>query len=254
MWKAGDSISVIAKAVGSPAGSIFSILLPFGGVYQAPRRRRDIAITFAERDEISRGLATSESVRSISRRLGRAPSTISREITRNRGATKYRALDADDRTWRRATRPKLCVLAQRPLLCAYVADRLREDWSPEHIAGTLYKDHPIGSRMRVSHETIYKSLFIESRGVLARELRAHLRSGRPMRRSVHNTVTDRYGVRSRARCPSPSGRRTWTTASCPATGKAIYCSGAIGPNSRPWSNAPRASRSSFSSLDAICTR
>ena len=189
MWKAGDSISVIAKAVGSPAGSIFSILLPFGGVYQAPRRRRDIAMTFAEREEISRGLATSESVRSISRRLGRAPSTISREIRRNRGATTYRALDADDRTWRRATRPKLCVLAQRPLLCAYVADRLREDWSPEQIAGTLYKDHPIGSRMRVSHETIDTSLFIESRGVLARELRAHLRSGRPMRRSVHNTVT-----------------------------------------------------------------
>jgi IS30 family transposase len=189
MWRAGDSISVIAKAVGSPAGSIFSILLPFGGFYQAPRRRRDIAITFAEREEISRGLAARESVRSISRRLGRAPSTISREIARNRGALRYRALDADDRTWRRAKRPKTCVLAQRPMLCAYVADRLREDWSPEQIAGTLYKEHLAGSPMRVSHETIYKTLFIESRGVLARELRAHLRSGRPMRRSVHNTVT-----------------------------------------------------------------
>ena len=189
MWRAGDSISVIAKAVGSPTGSIFSILLPFGGVYQAPRRRRNSAITVAEREEISRGLATRESVRSISRRLGRAPSTISREITRNRGAQKYRALDADDRTWRRAKRPKTCVLAQRPALCAYVADRLREDWSPEQIAGTLYKNHLAGSPMRVSHETIYKTLYIESRGVLARELRAHLRSGRPIRRNVHNTVT-----------------------------------------------------------------
>jgi IS30 family transposase len=189
MWRAGASISVIATAVGSQPGSIFSILLPFGGVYQAPQRRREVALTLVEREEISRGLATKESVRSISRRLGRAPSTISREIRRNRGAVKYRALDADDRTWRRATRPKTCVLAQRPALCAYVAARLRDDWSPEQIAGTLYKAHPAGSIMRVSHETIYKTLFIESRGVLARDLRAHLRSGRPMRRNVHNTVT-----------------------------------------------------------------
>lgn len=189
MWKAGASISVIATAVGSPPGSIFSILRPFGGIYQPPQRRREIAMTFAEREEISRGLASRESVRSISRRLGRAPSTISREILRNHGATRYRALDADDRTWRRAKRPKTCALVQRPALCAYVAERLRDDWSPEQIAGTLYKEHPTGSLMRVSHETIYKTLFVESRGALARELRAHLRSGRPMRRSVHNTVT-----------------------------------------------------------------
>ncbi len=189
MWRAGASVSVIAKAVGSQPGSIFSILLPFGGFYQAPQRRRATAVTLAEREEISRGLARSESLRSISRRLGRAPSTISREIRRNRGSVKYRALDADDRTWRRAARPKPCVLAQHPTLCAYVAARLRDDWSPEQIAGTRYKEHPVGSVMRVSYETIYKSLFVESRGVLARELRAHLRSGRPMRRNVHNTVT-----------------------------------------------------------------
>jgi len=99
--------------------------------------------------------------------LGRAPSTISREITRHRGLITYRALDADDRTWRRAKRPKPCRLAQRPALCAYVADRLREDWSPTQIAGTLAKHHPAGSPMRVSHETIHRSLFLESRGVLA---------------------------------------------------------------------------------------
>ncbi len=192
MWKRGDSISVIALAVGSPSGSIFSILLPFGGIYQAPQRRRSTALSLTEREEISRGLAAAESLRSISRRLGRAPSTISREITRHRGRQKYRALEADDRAWRRAKRPKPCVLAQRPALCAHVADRLRADWSPEQIAGTLAKDHPVGSLMRVSHETIYKSLYIESRGVLARELRAHLRSGRPMRRSVHNTVTGQW--------------------------------------------------------------
>ena len=192
MWKRGDSISVIALVVGSPSGAIFSILLPFGGIYQAPQRRRSTALSLTEREEISRGLAAAESLRSISRRLGRAPSTISREITRHRGRQKYRALEADDRAWRRAKRPKPCVLAQRPALCAHVADRLRADWSPEQIAGTLAKDHPVGSLMRVSHETIYKSLYIESRGVLARELRAHLRSGRPMRRSVHNTVTGQW--------------------------------------------------------------
>lgn len=189
MWKAGDSISVIAQLVGSPAGSIFSILLPFGGIYQAPQRRRATALSVRDREAISRGLAANESYRAIGRCIGRPASTISREVARNKGATKYRAVDADDRAWRRAKRPKSCLLAQRPALCAYVTARLREDWSPEQIAGALKKQHPDGSAMRVSPETIYKSLFIESRGVLARELRAHLRSGRPMRRSVHNTVT-----------------------------------------------------------------
>lgn len=191
-WKAGDSISMIAQAVGSPAGSIFSILLPFGGIYQPPQRRRSTALTLTEREEISRGVAANESLRAIGRQLGRPASTISREIARNRGIAKYRATDADDRTWRRAKRPKPCLLAQRPALAAYVADRLREDWSPEQIAGTLRKHHPAGSAMRVSHETIYKTLFVESRGVLGRELRAHLRSGRPLRRSVHNTTTGQW--------------------------------------------------------------
>ncbi len=192
MWKAGKSISVIALAVGSPAGSIFSILLPFGGIYQPPQRRRATGLSAAEREEISRGLAAQESMRAIGRRLGRPASTISREIARNRGVTKYRATDAEDRAWRRAKRPKLCLLARRPALAAYVTDRLREDWSPEQIAGTLRKHHPAGSAMRVSHETIYRTLFVESRGVLARELRAHLRSGRPLRRSVHNTTTGQW--------------------------------------------------------------
>ena len=191
-WKAGDSISVIAKAVGSPPGSIFSILLPFGGCYQAPQRRRATALSLAEREEISRGVAAKESYRAIGRRLGRPASTISREIARNRGAAKYRAVDANDRAWRRAKRPKPCLLAQRPVLAGFVRDRLREDWSPEQIAGTLKKCHPAGSTMRVSHETIYRTLFVESRGVLARELRAHLRSGRPLRRSVHNTTTGQW--------------------------------------------------------------
>ena len=192
MWKAGDSMSVIAEAVGSPAGSIFSILLPCGGIYQAPQRRRATALSIADREDISRGVAAQESLRAIGRRLGRPASTISRELARNRGVATYRAVDADDRAWRRAKRPKPCLLAQRPVLASFVADRLREDWSPEQIAGTLKKQYPDGSAMRVSHETIDKTLFVESRGVLARELRAHLRSGRPMRRSVHNTTTGQW--------------------------------------------------------------
>jgi IS30 family transposase len=191
-WKAGDSISEISRRVGSPPGSIFSILLPHGGIYQAPQRRRRGCLTLPDREEISRGLAAGESFGCIGRRLGRPTSTISREVAANKGRRRYRAVDADDRAWRRAKRPKKCKLATHPVLRGYVAARLREDWSPEQIAGVLSKTHPAGSRMRVSHETIYKSLFIQSRGVLAKELQRHLRSRRPIRRSVHNTVTGQW--------------------------------------------------------------
>jgi len=178
--------------VGSPPGSIFSILLPFGGFYQPPKRRRPGTLTLTEREEISRGLAAGESYRAIGRRLGRPASTISREVAKNKGPRRYRAVDADDRAWRRARRPQKCKLARNPVLRGYVAARLREDWSPEQIAGVLRKRHTVGSRMRVSHETIYKSLFVQSRGVLAKELQNHLRSGRPIRRSVHNTVAGQW--------------------------------------------------------------
>jgi hypothetical protein len=127
MWKAGDSISVIAKEVGSPAGSIFSILLPLGGIYRPPPRRRAGTRRVTEREEISRGLAAGDSYRTIGRRLGRPASTIYREVDRNKGRMKYRAVDVNDRAWRRAKRPKTCLLAQRPELGAFVAARLRED-------------------------------------------------------------------------------------------------------------------------------
>jgi len=191
-WKAGDSISEISRVVGSPPGSIFSILLPFGGIYQAPQRRRLGTLTIAEREEISRGLAAGESYRSIGRRLGRPASTITREVAKNKGPRRYRAVDADDRAWRRARRPKACLLAQRPQLREVVAGKLAEDWSPDQIARWLAKRYQPGSPMRVSHETISKSLFIQSRGVLAKELQKHLRSQRPIRRSVHNTVTGQW--------------------------------------------------------------
>ena len=169
MWKAGASISEISRTVGSPPGSIFSILLPYGGFYQAPQRRREGTLTLSEREEISRGLVAGDSYRLIGRRLGRSTSTISREVAKNKGIRRYRAVDADDRAWRRARRPKKCKFARNPVLCGYVAVRLQEDWAPEQIAGALSKKHPAGSRMRVSHETIYKTLFIQSRGVLTEE-------------------------------------------------------------------------------------
>ncbi len=190
--KAGESISDISREVGSPPGSIFSILLPYGGIFRAPPRRRHGCLTIEDREEISRGLATGESFRSIGLRLGRPASTISREVGKNKGPKKYRAADAEDRAWRRARRPKQCLLAQRPELRAFVADKLALDWSPDQIAGHLAKEHPAGSVMRVSHETIYKSLFIQSRGVLGKELQKHLRTRRPIRRSTHNTVTGQW--------------------------------------------------------------
>lgn len=174
--------------IGSPPGSVFSVLLPFGGIYQAPQRRRPGCLTLAEREEISRGLATGESSRSIGRRLGRPASTVSREVTKNKGPRRYHAVDADDR----ARRPQPCRLATTPVLRGYVAARLRDDWSPEQIAVGLRRRYPAGHRMRISHESIYKSVFTSSRGVLPKDLQKHLRTRWPIRRSVHNTVTGQW--------------------------------------------------------------
>lgn len=192
LWGAGRSFSEIARAIGHPPGSIFTIVKQTGGYVPPPRRRRPGALTLQEREEISRGLARGDSLRQLARQLGRAASTISREIARNYGKKRYRAIDADDRAWRRAKRPKSCLLATNRVLREYVAAQLSEDWSPEQIAGTLKRCHAAGSGMRVSHETIYKSLFVQSRGVLAKELQQHLRSRRPTRRNIHNTVTGQW--------------------------------------------------------------
>ena len=185
-WARGDSISEIARAVRRPPGSIFTLLRDKGGYVPPIRRRRSEFLSLADREEISRGLAAGESLRSIARRLHRAPSTISREIKRNKGPRKYRAVDADDRARRRARRPKPCLLAQRPELAGLVAGKLEDDLSPEQISGFLAPEFGHDPEMQVSHETIYKTLFIQSRGVLAKELQAHLRTRRPIRRSIHN--------------------------------------------------------------------
>jgi len=192
LWKSGSSISAISREVGAPPGSVFTILEQNGGFYSPAQKRRASHLTEGEREEISRGLAAGEGVREISRRLGRDASVISREISRNKGASKYRAGDADDRAYRLARRPKPCKLALNSDLRDYVDQQLREDWSPEQIAATLKKCSPVGKGVHVSHETIYKSLFIQSRGVLGKDLQQHLRSGRPIRRNVHNTTTKQW--------------------------------------------------------------
>ncbi|HYI60522.1 MAG TPA: IS30 family transposase [Acidimicrobiales bacterium] len=187
-WHAGESISQISRAMGKPAGSVYTILRTRGGVYALPRRPRDGHLTLQEREEISRRLAAGDSMRKIAVRLGRSPSTISREIARNKGCARYRAIDAQDRAWYRAKRPKPCRLDQNPVLADFVRDRLVEDWSPQQIAGFLAVMHPDDPEMRVSHETIYKTLFIQARGVLARDLTKHLRTHRPIRKHKRHSV------------------------------------------------------------------
>lgn len=191
-WKAGESISEISRALGRPPGSIFTILKSNGGYVPPVRQRREDSLTSAERELISRGLARGDSMRTIARSLGRAASTVSREIARNKGTGRYRAVDAEDRAWDRARRPKDCLLAGNEPLRALVAEKLAEDWSPQQIAGHLARTRSVDSGMRISHETIYKSLFTQARKVLAKELQKHLRSGRPTRRNIHNTVAGQW--------------------------------------------------------------
>jgi IS30 family transposase len=146
-----------------------------------------LALTLAEREEISRAVAAGNSIRSIATLLGRAPSTISREIQRNGGQQWYRASPADQAAWDRAQRPKPCKLVQNRSLAGIVARRLQSLWSPEQIAGWLKRTYPDDEARHVSHETIYRSLFIQARGALKKELLQHLRRTRVMRRSRHHT-------------------------------------------------------------------
>lgn len=204
-WKAGESLSEIGRALGRQAGSIHGVVEANGGYVPAPRRRAARVLSLSEREEISRGLAEGASLRAIARRSRRAASTISREIARHGGRNRYRAIRADDRAWQRARRPKRCKLAASPELCELVAAKLAQEWSPEQISGWLARTYPGEHALRVSTETIYRSLFIQARGVLRKELTAHLRTRRTMRRSVHATrkgqgrggITDAISIRER---------------------------------------------------------
>jgi len=204
-WKAGESLSEIGRALGKQPGSIHGVVASNGGYVPATRCRSPRVLSFSEREEISRGLAEGASLRTIAGRLKRAPSTVSREVARHGGRRHYRAGRADERAWNRARRPKPCKLAAVPRLRELVAAKLAEDWSPEQISGWLARTYPGGHALQVSTETIYRSLFVQARGVLRKELTAHLRTRRTMRRSRHATtkgqgragITDAISIRER---------------------------------------------------------
>lgn len=182
-WKAGESLSDIARALEKGGGSVFGVLRLRGGIAPPVRQRSRMALTVEEREEISRGIAADLSVRAIAERILRSPSTVSREIRRNGGNNRYRAGDADDRAWDRAKRPKKCALATNRKLRLIVASKLRLQWSPQQIAGWLKTQYPQNPELHISHETIYRTLFVQARGALKKELQRHLRSGRVMRQA-----------------------------------------------------------------------
>jgi IS30 family transposase len=186
-WQKGDSLQHIAQLFDRNHSSVEGILAKTGGIRPAQRRRSRLALTLPEREEISRAVVAGQSIRSIARELGRAPSTISREIDRNGGQEDYRAAQADEAAWDRTLRPKTCKLVENRTLAHIVAAKLQGLWSPEQIAGWLKQTYPSDENYQVSHETIYRSLYIQARGALKKELLAHLRRTRVMRRSRHHT-------------------------------------------------------------------
>jgi IS30 family transposase len=190
-WQRGESLKAIGRVFDRPSSSIFGQLSPTGGIRPPPRKRSRLALTLSEREEISRGIASNLSLRTIAEQLGRSPSTISRELKRNGGTEQYRANRADEAAWNRSHRPKSCKLVGNELLRRNVATKLKSQWSPEQIAGWLKREHLGDESNQVSHETIYRSLYIQTRGVLKKELLQYLRSERMIRRSKHST---QYGA------------------------------------------------------------
>jgi len=193
-WQAGDSLHAIARLFDRGHSSVQRVLGETGGIRPARRYRSGRSLSLAEREEISRGVAAGLSLRSIAASLGRAPSTVSREIKRNGGRRQYRANKAEQAAWDRAHRPKSCKLAENRALAHIVAEKLQLQWSPRQIAGWLKYMYPDDESYQVSHETIYRTLFIQARGALKKELLQHLRRTRSMRRSRHHTQkTDNHG-------------------------------------------------------------
>lgn len=186
-WRKGDSLQKIAQLFDRNHSSVQGVLAETGGITPVPRCRSKQALTLSEREEISRGLVAGCSIRALATQLRRAPSTVSREVKRNGGRECYRANQADQATWARALRPKPCKLAENPGLAHIVANKLQSLWSPEQIAGWLKRTNPDNASHQVSHETIYRTLYIQTRGALKKELLAYLRRTRAMRRSRHHT-------------------------------------------------------------------
>lgn len=187
-WQRGESMSSIGRGFERDSSSIYPLLLRTGGIRPPERRRSRLSLTLVEREEISRGLESRLSLRYIARQLQRSASTISREVKRNGGADHYRAVQSDLAAWNRAHRPKVCKLACNRPLCRTISQKLRMNWSPEQIAGWLKREYPQEDHNRVSHETIYRSLFVQARGVLKKELMQYLRSKRTIRRSRYASL------------------------------------------------------------------
>src|SRR5271167_1887584 len=225
-WRKGDTLHQIAQLFDRHHPSIARILGARGGIRPVPRRRSRRALTLAEREEISRAVVAGHSMRSIAAKLGRAPSTVSREIKRNGGQECYRANRADQSAWDRGRRPKTCKLAQNRALARLVAGKLQRRWSPQQIAGSLKRTYPDDASCQVSPETIYRSLYIQARGALKKELVEHLRRSRVMRRSRHYTRRRPITAESPTPSRSASVRPAWKTGPYPDTGKATSCSAA----------------------------
>ncbi len=207
-WQKGDSLNSIARLFDRGHSSIQGVLAETGGIRPAQRRRSRLTLTLSEREEISRGVVAGRSIRSMAESLGRAPSTLSREIRRNGGRRRYRANKADQAAWERARRPKTCKLLENRALARIVARKLKQLWSPDQIGGWLKNTYRDDESYQVSYETIYRSLFIQARGALKKELLQHLRRKRAMRRSLHKSlkgeglgqITDTVSIRERPAC------------------------------------------------------
>jgi transposase, IS30 family len=190
LWEAGQPVSEIARALSRWPNGVQSFLQAHGGVRPAVRVRAERHLTLQQREEISRGLSAQLSIGEIARGLGKPTSTVSREIKRNGTRCSYRAAQADEKAWERARRAKRCLLQDNPKLCRYVSEGLKQRWSPEQIAYRVERDHPHDQSMRVSHETIYRTLFVQSRGALKKELTGYLRSKHKLRHSRHASNKD----------------------------------------------------------------
>jgi IS30 family transposase len=184
-WKAGQSLHAIGRALSRAHPVVHRLLKQHGGIAPTVRRRSQRVLTLAEREDISRGIASDCSLRVIAQRLRRTPSTVSREVARHGGRAQYRGSEADQQAWDSALRPKRCLLATHRKLRKIVAGKLALNWSPQQISGWLKQHYPDDASLRMSHETIYRSLFIQAWGVLKTELIQHLRSRRRIRRSRH---------------------------------------------------------------------
>jgi IS30 family transposase len=219
-YQRGESLKAIARALGKRSSSIYNHLRPTGGIRPVPRKRSRLALTLAEREEISRGIVAGKSLREMARILGRAASTVSREVQRNGGYARYRAAEADKSAWDRARRPKQCKLAMNRPLARRVAAKLKQNWSPEQIASWLKAQYPGDENNQVSHETIYQSRICAHSGPYGvRSMPKPRASGR-----VNSRILSRSG----------SGRRAWQSGRCRVTGKGILSPVRGTPTSPPW--------------------